>query len=114
MIYYYKLAVRSDYYDLTGYNTIIIVTKGFFYAREIMTGTRIMICDNPTQGSCHDYYVMSSDFTEKNIVRQDGVKKYIDSFDINQFPIYSKKEEKNIKQMIKKCKRKKNGGLNEE
>ena len=46
------------------------------YAKEIVTNSKIMICDNKTQGSMYDYYVLSNDFKTENIVRYDELKKY--------------------------------------
>ena len=43
---FYKVNVYSEDANLGGYNTKIIVSKGWIYATEIFTNKKIMICDN--------------------------------------------------------------------
>ena len=99
---YYKVNVHSNNIDTEKCNQCIIVEKGLLYAKEIITNVRIMICDNKTQGSMYDYYVLSNDFKTENIVRYDELKKYIEIFDLSIFPIYSNLEAKQIKKLVKK------------
>ena len=60
-----------------------------------------MICDNKTQGACHDYYVLSSDLNLNNIARYDEISNYVENFQLDKFPIYTKMEYKNVKKFIK-------------
>ena len=71
----YKVNVYSEEIDMGKYNQCIIVERGLLYAKEIVTNSKIMICDNKTQGSMYDYYVLSNDFKTENIVRYDELKK---------------------------------------
>lgn len=98
---YFKVNVHSENIDLEIYNQCIIVEIGLLYAKEIATNERIMICDNKTQGSMYDYYVLSNDFKTENIVRYAELKKYIDNFNLSMFPIYSNLESKQVKKLVK-------------
>ena len=60
-----------------------------------------MICDNDTQGSMYYYYVLSSDFKMENIVRYDEINRYLENFQISDFPMYSNLEAKHVKKLIK-------------
>ena len=97
----YKVIIHSENIDLNNYNQSIIVERGLLYAKEIVTNVRIMICDNKTQGSMHDYYVLSSDFKTENIARYDEISRYLENFQISNFPMYSNLEAKNVKKLIK-------------
>ena len=102
---YYELNLYSEDKDLSSYDKII-VKKGLFYAKEICTDARIMICDNSKQGWFYDYYVLSSDFKPENIVRLETIREYINKFK-NKLPIYSNQEDKQIKKLIKQYRRNK-------
>ncbi len=101
MAIYYKVDVRSEYHDLNDRNTRIIIKKGFWFAKEIVTNVKLMICDNKLQGSCYDYYVMSSDLVDENIASLNDVKEYSDPFTYDVSPVYSKKEERETKKLIR-------------
>lgn len=103
---YYKVNIYSEYIDLSNYNQSIIVERGLLYAKEIVTNVRIMICDNKTQGSMHDYYVFSSDFKTENIARYDELVKYSEKFILSEFPVYSNLEAKKSKKLVKQLNRK--------
>ena len=47
-----------------------------------------MICDNKTQGACHDYYVLSSDFNLNNIARYDEISNYVENFQLDKFHLF--------------------------
>ena len=99
---FYKVNVYSEHANLDAYNTKIIVSKDlFFYVTELFTHKKIMICDNKTQGACHDYYVLSSDLNLNNIARYDEISNYVENFQLDKFPIYTKMEYKNVKKFIK-------------
>ena len=98
---FYKVNVYSERANLDAYNTKIIVSKGWIYATEIFTNTKIMICDNKAQGYFHYYYVLSSDFNLNNIARYDEISNYVENFQLDKFPIYTKMEYKNVKKFIK-------------
>ena len=102
---YFKVNVHSENIDLEIYNQCIIVERGLLYAKEIATNERIMICDNKTQGSMYDYYVLSNDFKTENIVRYAELKKYIDNFNLSMFPRYSNLESKQVKKLVKNIKK---------
>ena len=102
---YFKVNVHSENIDLEIYNQCIIVERGLLYAKEIATNERIMICDNKTQGSMYDYYVLSNDFKTENIVRYAELKKYIDNFNLSMFPMYSNLESKQVKKLVKNIKK---------
>lgn len=106
---FYKVHLRSEHKNLNNYNNEIIVTRGVIYAQEIATSEKIMICDNIIQGTCHDYYVLSSDFTLDNVAKYEEICKYLDEFDFSKFPIFTKQEEiltkKRIREYQKKNKR---------
>ena len=106
---FYKVNVYSEHANLDVYNTKIIVSKGWIYATELFTNTKIMICDNKTQGYFHDYYVFSSDFNLNNIVRYDEISYYMENFQLDKFPIYTKLESKKVKTLIKQMIDKNNG-----
>ncbi len=97
---FYKVNLYSENHDLNIYDTKIIAKKGLLYSKEIMTNSKFMICDNKTQGSFYDYYVLSTDFCDANVARIDDVKKYIDEFELNKFPVYTMLEVKKIKKLI--------------
>mgnify|MGYP003300879332 CR=1 FL=1 len=99
---YYKVNIYSENIDMGNYNSSIIVEKGLIYAKEVVTDAKIMMCDNKTQGSMYDYYVLSFDFKPENIARYDEVKKYIENFELSTFPVYSSLEAKKIKKIGKK------------
>lgn len=103
---YYKVTIYSKDIDLVKFNTKAIVKKGLLYAKEIATNEKIMICDNDTQGSMYYYYVLSSDFKMENIVRYDEINRYLENFQISDFPMYSNLEAKHVKKLIKQKKRK--------
>lgn len=105
MTKYYKVNIYSEDNDLSNYDKTIIVKKGFLYAKEIYTDTRIMICDNDKQGCFYDYYVLSSDFKSENIVKYDMIFEYMKNFELNKFPICSKLEEKQTRKLIKQYKK---------
>ena len=98
---YYKVNIYSEYIDLSNYDQRIIVERGLLYAKEIVTKVRIMICDNKTQGSMYDYYVLSSDFKTENIARYDELVKYSEKFILSEFPVYSNFEAKKSEQLVK-------------
>ena len=98
---FYKVNIYSEHANLDVYNTKIIVSKGWIYATEIFTNKKIMICDNKAQGCFHDYYVLSSDFNLNNIARYAEISNYIESFQLNKFPIYTETEDKKVKKFIK-------------
>lgn len=98
---FYKVNVYSEHANLDVYNTKIIVSKGWIYATELFTNTKIMICDNKTQGVCHDYYVLSSDLNLNNIARYDEISNYMENFQLDKFPMYTKLESKKVKTLIK-------------
>lgn len=98
---YYRINIYSEDIDMEKYNKSIVVEKGLLYAKEVVTNTKIMICDNKMQGSMYDYYVLSSDFKLENIVRYEKIKKYIESFKLSMFPIYSNLESKQVKRLLK-------------
>ena len=98
---YYKVNIYSENVNIEKYNQSIIIEKGLLYAKEIITSVRIMICDNKLQGSMYDYYILSKDLKTENIVRKDELKKYIESFDLSLFPIYSNLESKQVKRLVK-------------
>lgn len=101
---YYRINICSENIKMEKYNKSIIAEKGLLYAKELVTNTKIMICDNKMQGSMYDYYVLSSDFKTENIVRYEEIKKYIESFKLSMFPIYSNLESKQVKRLLKqKC-----------
>ena len=106
---FYKVNVYSEHANLDVYNTKIIVSKGWIYATELFTNTKIMICDNKTQVYFHDYYVFSSDFNLNNIVRYDEISYYMENFQLDKFPIYTKLESKKVKTLIKQMIDKNNG-----
>ena len=99
---FYKVNVYSEYANLDVYNTKIIVSKGWIYATELFTNTKIMICDNKAQGCFHYYYVLSSDFNLNNIVRYDEISYYMENFQLDKFPIYTKLESKKVKTLMKR------------
>ena len=99
---YYKVQLYSKYADLSKYNTNIIVEKGLIYAKDIITGTRIMICDNDFQGSLYDYYIYTKDFDLNNIARIEDLRELKEKFKLEEYPIYNKLEEKESKNLIKK------------
>lgn len=98
---YYRINIYSEDIDMEKYNKSIVVEKGLLYAKEVVSNTKIMICDNKMQGSMYDYYVLSSDFKLENIVRYEEIKKYIESFKLSMFPIYSNLESKQVKRLLK-------------
>ena len=98
---YYQVTIYSKDIDLVKFNTKVIVKKGLLYAKEIATNEKIMICENDTQGSMYYYYVLSSDFKKENIARYDKISKYLENFQISDFPIYSNLEAKYVKKLIK-------------
>ena len=98
---YYQVTIYSKDIDLVRFNTKVIVKKGLLYAKEIATNEKIMICDNDTQGSMYYYYVLSSDFKMENIVRYDEINRYLENFQISDFPMYSNLEAKHVKKLIK-------------
>lgn len=98
---YYRINIYSEDIDMEKYNKSIVVEKGLLYAKEVVTNTKIMICDNKMQGSMYDYYVLSSDFKLENIVRYEEIKKYIERFKLSMFPIYSNLESKQVKRLLK-------------
>ncbi len=102
---YYKVELFSKYVDLSKYNTNIIVEKGLIYAKEVITGTRIMICDNDFQGSLYDYYVYTKDFNLNNLARITDLKEYRESFNLEEYPIYNKLEVKESKKLIRTIKK---------
>ena len=107
---FYKVNVYSEHANLDVYNTKIIVSKDlFFYVTELFTHKKIMICDNKTQGVCHDYYVLSSDLNLNNIARYDEISNYVENFQLDKFPIYTKLESKKVKTLIKQMIDKNNG-----
>ena len=107
---YYKVKVYGGIYPVKELDNFVIVTKNVLYAREIVTGTRIMICDNASQGSYHNYYVLSSDLRKKddkgNIMMEHialdyEVLDYINNFDFDKFPIqHSRFGERKIKKRL--------------
>ena len=98
---YYRINIYSEDIDMEKYNKSIVVEKGLLYAKEVVTNIKIMICDNKMQGSMYDYYVLSSDFKLENIVRYEKIKKYIESFKLSMFPIYTNLESKQVKRLLK-------------
>ena len=98
---YYQVTIYSKDIDLVRFNTKVIVKKGLLYAKEIATNEKIRICDNDTQGSMYYYYVLSSDFKMENIVRYDEINRYLENFQISDFPMYSNLEAKHVKKLIK-------------
>ena len=98
---YYEVKIHSQDIDLREFNTKVIVKRGLLYAKEIATNERIMICDNNTQGSMYYYYVLSSDFRMENIARYDKINKYLENFEVSDFPMYSNLEAKQVKRLIK-------------
>jgi hypothetical protein len=101
MAIFYKVDVRSEYHDLSNKKTKVIIQKGLIYAKEIATNARIMMCDNKFQGTFHDYYVLSTDFIDENIATLKDVQEYLDTFTYDVSPVYSKKEERETKKLIK-------------
>ena len=102
---YYKVSINSEEMDLSKYKQNIIVKRGLIYAKEILTNTKLMICENKTQGSMHDFYVLSSDLEKENIARYDDVKEYLDNFKLTEFPICSSYELKKSKKLVKNSNR---------
>lgn len=106
MAKYYKVSLHSVHNDLSGYRKKVIVKPGIFCAKEIMTGEKIAICDNIVQGFNHEYYILYTDFINVNIATYEMIHKYMNKFKFEKFPITSKIEKKEAKELAKKYKRK--------
>lgn len=99
MTKYYKLKLYSDCNYLSNYNNTIIARKGLFWVYEIRTNARIIICDSKSQIWFYPYFVLRSDFKQKNIATSEEIRDYIGNIKPNELP-------KKTKRLIKKYEKK--------